>query len=373
MYAVICSNVFYEEIEMAVNSIDGNVIFKSVGKDLLPDSEFSKLRTAPFKTLIVDVSCFLNNSNIIFLLKQLRLSRDDLRLIIIASNLLPGDKFFAGLVNLGIYDIIVPDSDEFILLPCLIDVLLKPMVYKDAIRLVETKVNEDNQSKFHSITQKEKIIEIEKEKIIGPVTIGVAGVLKRIGTTYTALSIASFLSDNYKVAVLEIGGDSPVLLHIQNSYDVEMNKDKSFMFKNIHYFPFQRDFNMSSLMNFEFDYIIFDLGVYESCNKNEFWRSNLRIMVCGSRVWELAPLELFFKENQRNDNVNYIFSFTDDSTFKDISKAISPLKCFQAPYNPTSFVLIDSQKELYLDLLEEVIPKCNNRKKRGLFKMLKRK
>lgn len=373
MYAVICTNKYYDEIETAVNTVGSSVIYKTIGEALTPNAEILKLRTIPFKSLIIDVSVFADANASIAALKQLKLIRDDIRMIIFTPGIKPGDPFFAGVVNLGIYDLLVPDGEDFILLPSLIDIIEQPLSFSKAHRYVtsgapESEDQKTSKPKTVTVTVNkvvEKTVEVEKEKILGPVVIGVAGTLKRIGTTFTVLSLASYLSESFKVAVVEVGGEAPIFLSILNSYDVHLDKDKSFFYKNVRYFPYMKDFNMPALMTYDFDYIILDLGLYENCNKNEFWRSQLRVLLCGSKVWELSPLEMFFKENDRNDIVNYIFSFTEDNAFRDISKSISPLKCFQAPYNPMLYNLISSQKDLYSALLSDVIPKNTNKKKRG--------
>lgn len=381
MYAVICTNFYYEEIETAVNTVESTVIYKVIGTNLNTSTEILKLRNVPLRNLIVDISAFDNAESIVVALKQLKLIKDNIRIIMFMPGYKKGDSILSYLINLGIYDIILPDetnSEEFILLPALIDVLNHPITFSKAHQILSNDSSIDvssehtkSRSQKVQIVEKviEKKVEIEKEVIIGPIVIGVSGVINRIGTTHTVLSLASYLSSLYKVAVVELNSVNPVFLTIKNSYEADLDNDGSFFFNNIRFFPYHKDFNMLVLMNYDFDYIILDLGPYEQCNKNEFWRSSLRILLSGSKLWEISSLEMFFKEkeNTRKDIVNYIFSFADDDTFKDIKKSLSPLKCYMAPYNPAVFYNSTSQSELYSELLNDFLPKKHNKRK-GFFK-----
>lgn len=395
MYAVITRPIFWGEIEQAIRSRNEEILFSQIGEDIDIDSEMDKIVRISVKYLIVDISS-VNEEKVVDAIRKCRIRKgENTRIIIIAPNCLPGNLIISRLVNMGVYDIINPsgEENEMVILPSLLQVIEEKTPYWKAVKWDitsgEVPLTSQSQSQNKKIqdkrsTEKEKVIEkvtekvvertvtIEKERIIGTVVIAVAGTMKRIGTTHTALSIATYLQkQNFNVAVMELQ-DKKDFTAIKNAYvDVKDDGD-SFILNSITFYPYNANLSILDVFQQEYNYIILDMGTYQECNIEEFKRANARIIVSGVKEWEVTELEIIlFNSNDAIYKNKYLFTFADESSFKFIKSNMNELKCFKAPYNPDPFKIY-KESNIYGELLRDVIPEVKrNTGRTKLFEMVK--
>ncbi|MGG7060158.1 hypothetical protein ACQPUY_15600 [Clostridium nigeriense] len=185
----------------------------------------------------------------------------------------------------------------------------------------------------------EKIIEVEKSKF-NRIIIGVMGVKKGIGTTYNSISLAKYLSKNYKVAVVELKKD---FLDIADAYEINVNNNM-FTLENIDYYSTNIDEFYKRILSLDYQYIIIDFGSYNNEIIKDFYRTDIKLMLCGTQVWEDKYLSKFLTEQDVVKRVKYLFNmskyrediisnmpgldvlfidyFEDISTIKDVYESI---------------------------------------------------
>lgn len=379
MYAVICSPQYWKEIESTITSKNGQILLKAIDTDIDINAELNKMIRVPVRHLIIDITAISDENRFINALINYRIRNDRVQIIIIAPNSLPGNELIHRLVTqVHVYDIIAPsiDSDSLdgVNLGSLIDECIdNPSTYKRGIKWViegdvSTSINEtSNQREKVKVVEKEteRTVTIIKDKIVGTVVIALVGTINRIGTTHTAISIANILkNDNFRVAVLELH-NSNNLNTIKNAYeDVQEHKDY-FSLNGVDYFPFSNDLNFLDVYQEDYNYMILDMGVYSSCNLDEYKRANVKIVVSGVKDWELTDLEIILRSGDSIYKNNYLFTFSDTETFEMIKGNMDQLKCFLSPFNPNPFKNLKDFTTVTHELLKDVLPEIKQSKSKN--------
>lgn len=372
MYAVICSPIYWKDIEQAVDSMGEEILVKAIDTDIDISSELNKISRVAIKHLIIDITSISDEKRFVQTLMQYRIRNEKIQIIIIAPNCLPGNELIHKLVTqVHVYDVIAPKSsedNEAVLLPSIIEIINRPSTYKESVRWIidnDTFSSENEESKTKEVTEVERTV--IKDKIVGTVVISVAGTMKRVGVTHTALSITKFLKDeNFKVAVLELHNANNFKA-IHNAYEDIVERDNCFSLDGIDYYPYREKLNVLDVLQEDYNYIILDMGVYNQCNIEEFKRSHVRIITSGVKDWELTDLELILRTNDTIYKNNYYFTFSDDYTFDLVKENMDQLKCFKAPFNPNPFTASSDCKELFKKMLVEFLPEIQDEQsKNGL-------
>lgn len=179
----------------------------------------------PARTLILDIDIGTNLGTAVL---RYRLKRPDTRIIVYAKDREPGDSEVATIVQAGVYDIAVDISD----LENIID--SEPYGIDRAVKWLDPSFSpgggdDRNQRGKTVIKEKEVVKQVVKEVIVEkkvplssrPVLIAVAGTAPGVGTTATALTLASFLaSKKYKTIYIELGEPS-----IEDITGMEVNEE----------------------------------------------------------------------------------------------------------------------------------------------------
>ncbi|TYQ16020.1 UNVERIFIED_CONTAM: serine/threonine-protein kinase [Acetivibrio alkalicellulosi] len=192
---------------------------------------------------------------------------------------------------------------------------------------------------------------------LGTVVVSVAGAINRIGTTHTAISLASFLkSTGFKTALVEMH-KSRNFSEIKKSYkNVKEKSSNYFTLDGIDYYPFNGMINISNILQEEYKYMVLDMGIFSKCNMEEFMRSNERIIVSGVKDWEFAGLEEILKSSDKISKNKYYFTFSDDSMFEFVKSNMPNLNCYKAPFNPIPFNLSKECSSVFEDMLHDFFP-----------------
>lgn len=226
MYAVLCSTVFWQEIEQAILSKEEQIVFKAIGDDIDVNSEFEKISRTHIKHLIIDLTSIQDVKSLQNCIGRYRVLNDKTQIIIIAPNVTAPNSLMDALVKMGIYDIYNPQSQDenlsdITLLPALVEMIDKPLTYKKAVRWVsdfntkevDNKTN-NNKLRRHKDIQSETRIEekvqiIEKEvtrdvEVLGDSVITLASNAPT-GKTYLGWNLAHAFSQlDYKIAYVNI-------------------------------------------------------------------------------------------------------------------------------------------------------------------------
>ncbi|QUI25906.1 hypothetical protein HZI73_26195 (plasmid) [Vallitalea pronyensis] len=213
------------------------------------------------------------------------------------------------------------------------------------------------------------VVTIIKDKIIGTLVIAVTGSMQRIGTTHTCISIASYLKSlNQSVGVVEMH-ESDNFSILRNAYEDVIEKEKGFLLNGFHFYSYEDSINFFEILHNDFNYIVLDMGDFKTCNKTEFLRANIRIVVSGVKDWEIPNLDQYLKEKDLKNKSKYYFTFSNKELFKFVKYNLSGLECYMAPFTPDPFTV--DENEVFSSMLKDVIPTNTMKKKKRLFNIWK--
>lgn len=380
MVGVISSPKYLEDIDNAVSQMNKEIIIKKIDRDIDIMEERQTINSATIDLLILDISCVEDCRKVPQFVRNIKETKENIRIIIIASYSFSGNVVINDLISMGVYDIIgQQDNIKSHILTSLLEVYENPLTYAKAIKWDKDAVSKSKKEKEFVNTgagrfgkKKEDIITIEKDKIVGTVVIAVAGIIPRIGTTHTAISIANFLLRNKNgVAVVEMQ-QSDTFESIKNSYSNVEVKQGLFSLVGIDFYPYDPALQVSDLILGDYDYVVLDMGSYDVCDVTEFKRAQERIIVCGGKDWEIDELDKFLKSEKKINSNKYLFSFCNDSMFEFIKSNMEPLSCYQAAYNPQPFDDDDKTDDVYEQILSYIIPKTKDQDE-GILSLLKKK
>jgi hypothetical protein len=302
------------------------------------------------------MNCIENIKKIPPAIRKLKTQNSDARIIIIASDKFTGNEAVSSLISMGVYDIIGQrEYGAKTILPSLTEHLKSPATYAKAVKWdadFRVKVKGDEPLDYVQGTGKNTI----KDKIVGSMVIAVAGSMPRSGSTHTAISLAKFLYDNnFGVAVYEFH-NSDTFQIMQNSYEEIDVKGDMFSLAGIDFYPYDPYRSVADLLHGDYTYIILDMGSYFDSNISEFRRAHEKIIVGGAKDWEMPSVEEILKDEEWSLKYKYLFTFSDENSFKFIKDNMAKLPSYQAVYNPNPFNISVECSFVFEDMLKDILP-----------------
>lgn len=168
------------------------------------------------------------------------------------------------------------------------------------------------------------------------IMIAVAGALHRIGTTTQALQIVKFLAmQNKSVCYVEMNGYN-YLSVFPDMYDniVEDTSIGCIHFEGVQ--MYYKPQNIDDIIKQEYDFIVYDFGVFSDANLVQFLEKDIKIIVCGAKPYELYPMGDVFTQLDEKE-VYYLFSFVHANDVLAVSTSMGS-KCkytFFPAYTPS--------------------------------------
>ncbi len=314
-----------------------------------------------YQYLAVDLSCLKDTDNeIIDTIVGIK-SMYEIRIIVIAIGYENNNPLLARLFAEGIYNIVTVEKTsqlQQVISEC---ITIEGMQYKDALKY-------RNQN---AISSKSSKVIIKKQSIKQTISVGVCGALHRIGTTKQSLHIAKFLNENkYKACYIEDNGHGHMET-LNDFYDIKTNTDDNGLitYNELDIFP---EFDMTSILKGGYDFLIYDTGMFEEIDKQQFLTKDIKIVCVGATPWEAPCIIPIFESIKDYKDIHFIFTFTPENMKQEIRKLMGKYKdnCYFAEYAPE---LIDgfTNREVYNQLFKEYIQTNNgNAQKISLFRRL---
>lgn len=145
--------------------------------------------------------------------------------------------------------------------------------------------------------------------------IGVMGICSRIGVTTVALQLSRHLANMGKsVIYVQSNGSNHLALIAEANTSLVQNTDSSvFEQGNLHFVSNESYLSQSTLSRYS--YIVYDYGVG---GLDEYLSCECKVLVCGSKEWEIDKLPDFLVQLYHDKTVHYIFNYTsiDDERVK---------------------------------------------------------
>ena len=305
----------------------------------------------------------------------------DTRVVVIADREPPASPLFARLFDIGVYDV-VTDLEDGSLKKCLTTGVSKE---EAAACRVEKPDLTDNlkDEKPVSPTQKEtaatepasaleKITANRDFKKHRPfVTVAVCGTEPHIGATHQSLLIAKFLCDvGFKACYLE-ANERHNILYLARTYPVNANERKHLLqYEGVDMFF---DFKLKEVIGAGYDFIVFDLGRVAEIEAASFLTKDIKIVVGGSKAWEMQPYSAVFEVVDGCRDVHFIMNHAPPGEIHNIRELMSGLMTHFSDYAPYPFasgVNTEIYKDIFRDFLavETLAAKAKDRPaKKGFF------
>ncbi len=316
--------------------------------------------------LVIDLSCCLDlDTEITSTLETVKVMYGQLRIILLATQIMPGDELLVKSVQMGIYDIITA-TDFAEIKDELTYCVIEGKQYRDAIRYLKA----DNGDKTAG-----KQVRIKPKQNANRVMIGLAGSESRVGTTHNAIVIANTLRrSGYMVALLEMSSH-PVFGDIRDSYDEKSEDALHFTVNGIDYYPSVQAAEVNAIMAKAYNFLVIDFGSFDSMDDITFNKCEVPVIVAGSKPWELDAVNRLFSKTVHENLVryNFLFNFTAETYREDIKNGMAELKnVFFAPVTVDPFSAVENSlcEQLCGDYFDKG---SQTEKKKGLFGLWQKK
>jgi hypothetical protein len=177
-------------------------------------------------------------------------------------------------------------------------------------------------------------------------TIGVAGALRRIGTTTQAVQIVKYLDlVGYPAAYVELCSHGFINSCEETYADIKKTRGKVSLC----------DVNMyHSVREIDDDYafLVKDYGNFNDSdfNRISFLEQDIKIIVCGAKSDELPFTEQILR-TQEFPEASYIFSFVPDDVREPVRESMEGYAGYFVEYTPDPFCYPATQNNLYKSAL----------------------
>ncbi len=310
--------------------------------------------------LIVDLTALADTDvEIIEAIENIRNVGYDTRFIILSPRRWEGDSLLKECFNRGIYDMIATD-DYSEIYDELMECLAEGRKYKDAVRFRD------------AIAVKP---EGQQNKVVNRVVIAVAGVGGRRGATHTSIVLANFLrKKKFMVAVAELSA-TKAFRAIAEEQKAKIFDESYFKLQGIDYYPECDEEKLRAITGKAYNFIVLDMGNYFVTDKVSFNKSDVRVIVSGSKPWEIYELNNLFAEQVEIVMKDYHFCFTfahNPQLQRDIIDSMKPFENIYFPEyseNPLESDMFAEANEILKEYLDNVIVE----KKKGISKLFERK
>lgn len=195
---------------------------------------------------------------------------------------------------------------------------------------------------------------MRRNERITTITIAVAGVQSRIGTTTQAMQIVGYLKImGYTVAYVDLT-EKLYLEQIQKLYKGVSIKEGG---KGILYNDIEMYSSISELKGETYDFLVKDYGnMKENFNRVSYLEQDIQIICCGAKPNEMFEIAESLKQEELKA-AHYIFSFVPPDQKAGIVEAMGSRKerTYFAAYNPDPFVYDAAMNKCYRHLIGDYL------------------
>ncbi|MGF9975490.1 hypothetical protein [Viridibacillus arvi] len=208
--------------------------------------------------------------------------------------------------------------------------------------LIEHGVDESVYDEILDIMPVDKPLQ-PKANIIGTVLIAVAGVTDHLGTTHTAISIASHLKDQgHSVALVEsnYSQDFDRIHSLYEGEKLKFIKDKQFEMQGLLHFKYRDELDLNDIYS-GYEYVVMDFGdLYDAANVDDFKRAHIKCVLCSADEWKYHWVVDFINTFDVDNSYCFISPGSGSEKLKDLNEQIdygtvSTFPIQDDPYAPT--------------------------------------
>lgn len=177
------------------------------------------------------------------------------------------------------------------------------------------------------------------DKLEGKIVISVIGTHKGVGVTHMAILLANYFNKwlNKQTAFIEYGARNEII-YLQEEY--ENNMDRQFKLDGVTYYKNVHEKDMGNIMCGNYQCIILDLGTDLNKGRNEFLRSDKKIIIGSKSQWKKYQLQKFLNEvsEEHKGAFTYILPFAKDKEIRNLIKEYDEI-FYSFPFEPSPFAI----------------------------------
>lgn len=214
-----------------------------------------------------------------------------------------------------------------------------------------------------------------RAKIVDTTEYGIMGVEHGIGTTHTAMMLATYLAkDTTKsVALVEINNSNNMrdLAEWVTGEKIETN---NYPLGNIDIYFGVDYLTFTAMYKDNYDYVVVDFGCYNKKREviKEYIRIKNKFIVASGIDWNLPTLEDFYEDFivDRSHTAVYLIPYLNDEMLIPIERIVKPNKVKGIPFNLNPFELSNETEAFLQELIGEeklkLVDKQNIKQRPGL-------
>lgn len=311
--------------------------------------------------LILDESACKNTEDeLIKALEMLRTMYDGMKIIVFAPYREDGDDFLTRCFHMGILNII--NTDDFLeIREELKHCIREGKTFGEAVKYKESK--------------KEKVVvKHEVKRVVNKRMIGIAGVENNIGVTHNAIILANFFrKKGFMVAAVEMNM-SGAYDRICQDYGERKFQEGYFTLNGIDFYAAMQPEDLTRVLEHSYNVILIDFGNYSDCDRVLFERCEDRMIIAGSKSWEMEAADRVFEKASKDVLMKYVFcfNFTPETDYEVIKEGMGKIENVHFlnytadPFSSSDFV--DAE-----EIFQECLPEKEEEEKRGIMSKLIRR
>lgn len=148
------------------------------------------------------------------------------------------------------------------------------------------------------------------------VTVGICGTQRRAGTTHQALMLCSFAAaQGLRAAYMESNAHN-MTGYVREYYNTNTNQGVGLtQFSGIDLFS---GYSLPVVLALGYDLYVFDYGIVEEVNEKDFLTNDIKVIVGGTKAWELPFYASLFQRYAAYPDLHFIMSFTPPDETEEI-------------------------------------------------------
>lgn len=326
--------------------------------------------------LVMVLKAFKGSSkdNEILSMLSLLLQKETCKIIIVDQGVKKGNVLISDIIKLGIYNCITP-SDDNLAKSLLKKSITGGMTYYDtmAFRVEEATIN---------INQNTKVIKNNFIKVKTNILVGIASSEKHLGATTIAINLVNWLNQipNTTACYIENNNHNSIR-SLENFKESAITpEDGKITLNRINYYKKPTSEILARIQATQYDFYIYDYGNFNEMSeveKNSFVKSDLKILVSGSKAWETDNLINALMVLNQDVNTFILINFTEleeRQNFKDSIGEEWSNKTYFIDNTPNPFKMnnnINIFEKLFTPYLQNT--EIKEKRKKFKFSLFKRK
>ncbi|HHV10396.1 MAG TPA: serine/threonine protein kinase [Clostridiales bacterium] len=183
------------------------------------------------------------------------------------------------------------------------------------------------------------------------VKIAVAGTQPRIGVTHLSLRLCNYyIGKNVSILYQEMN-QSGCVIALKNRYGKVAVESGIRIINKIPMYAYRKE-ALTELPHYPV--IVQDFGSLTKENLEEYLSADQKLLILGTKDWELDHSENVLKLVTEYKEIFYLFNFTDGKQFRQVMKSMDCKDSYRIPYEPDSFAPVKAEQEL--ELFREILP-----------------